>query len=111
MDVQVIERPAAAKAQVVRRTETIRNTWAHDMLDGVDWTEALSRDYWGSVVEKFRPGDRIEIHSFDHRVQFTMLVLDVNTASDPVYLDAVFLPISPPDLRLPDLPPQVQPRY
>src|SRR3954447_14291504 len=108
MDAHVLDHPRATpKAQIVKRTELIRNTWAHDLPDGVDWTEALSRDYWGNVVDKFRAGDKVEIHSFDHNIQFLMLVLDVNTASDPVYFNIRFLPVYPPDLRLPDLPPQV----
>ena len=99
------------RAQVVRRIEQVRNTWGHDISDGVDWTEALCREYWHSALEKFLPGDRVEIHSFDHRIQFTMLVLDVNAQSDPLYFDAAFLPVYPPDLRLPELPPQRVPRY
>jgi hypothetical protein len=102
---------APKRASIVRRTEAIRNTWAHDIEENVDWTEALSREYWGGHIEKMRPGDRVEIHSFDHRIQFTMLVLDVNTHCDPVYLDIAFLPVWPADLRLPEVSPQRQPRY
>jgi hypothetical protein len=102
---------APKRAGIVRRTEAIRNTWAHDMEENVDWTEALSREYWGLVIEKFRAGDRVEIHSFDHRIQFTMLVLHVNTASDPHYFDIAFLPVWPADLRLPEVARQRMPRY
>ena len=101
----------ANRASIVRRAEQIRNHWAHDIPDGVDWTEALTREYWGAVIERFRAGDRVEVHSFDHKIQFTMLILDVNTATNPMFLDAVFLPVYPPDLRLPALPPQFMPRY
>src|ERR1700687_2993296 len=102
---------APKRASIVRRTEAIRNTWAHDIEENVDWTDALAREYWGSHIEKFRPGDRVEIHSFDHRIQFVMLVLDVNTASDPHYFDIAFLPVWPADLRLPEVSPQRAPRY
>jgi hypothetical protein len=102
---------APKRASIVRRTEAIRNTWAHDIEENVDWTDALAREYWGSHIEKFRPGDRVEIHSFDHRIQFTMLVLDVNTASDPHYFDIAFLPVWPADLHLPEVSRQRAPRY
>lgn len=99
------------KAQSIERIHYVRSVWAHDLPDGVDWTSALSRDYWVNVVERFRPGDRVEVHSYDHCIQFTMHIIDVNTASDPIYLDAVFLPVYPTDLQLPTLPPQTVPRY
>ena len=96
---------------ILLRRESVRNVWGHDIADGLDWTAALSREYWASVIEKFRPGDHVDIHSFDHRIQFTMLVLDTNTSTDPIYFDIAFLPVYPADLRLPVLPPQREPRY
>ena len=63
------------------------------------------------VVDRFRPGDIVSIHSFDHRVQYNMHILDVNTSADPIYLDAVFLPVYPVDLELPAMLPQALPRY
>jgi hypothetical protein len=102
---------APKRASIVRRIESIRNTWAHDIPEDTDWRDTLTREYWGSVVERFRSGDRVEVHSFDHKIQFTMLVLDVNTSASPLYLNIVFLPVYPPDLRLPEVPPQRIPRY
>src|SRR5437763_1417193 len=90
---------------ILLRRESVRNVWGHDIADGLDWTAALSREYWASVIEKFRPGDHVDIHSFDHRIQFTMLVFDTNTSTDPIYFDIAFLPVYPADFRLPVLPP------
>ena len=89
----------AKRAGIVRRIESVMSTWGHIVEEGTDWTEALNREYWSYVVDKFRPGDSVVIHSFDHRIQFTMLVLDCNTSSDPVYLDVAFLPVYPTDAK------------
>jgi hypothetical protein len=99
------------RAQVVRRSEALMNSWVHIVDEDTDWTEALSRDYWGSVIEKFRAGDRVEIHSFDRRIIFEMRIFDVNTASNPHFFDIGFLPIWPAALQLPVPMPQRQPRY
>jgi len=99
------------RAEVVRRIEIIRNTWGHDIPEGVDWTAALDREYWMNVVEKFRPGDKVEIQSADHLIQFDMRIIAVNTVADPIYLQAVFLPVYPPDLPLPEMARQRPPRY
>jgi hypothetical protein len=103
--------PAPPRAQIVRRIESIFNTWAHVIDEGIDWQEALSRDYWARVVERFRPGDSVIIHSSDHLIQICMRVLDVNIASDPVYLLAAYQPIYPADLELPSPALQLPPRY
>jgi hypothetical protein len=103
--------PMAKPAHIVHRIESLHNSWAHDIPEGIAWTEATSRDYWSAVVERFCDGDSIQVHSFDHRVQFTVLILGVSTAADPIYLHIAFLPIYPPDLQLPEAPPQVPPRY
>ena len=102
--------PRAASMDV-RRAGLVRNTWEHNIAQNVDWRAALDREYWGAVAEKFRPGDEVSIHSWDHRIQYKMLILDVNTMADPVYLNIVFLPVYPPDWRLPELPAQKLPRY
>src|SRR3954451_13776511 len=105
-DIHTLEHPRATpKAQNVKRTEVIRNSWATGLADGVDYREALSREYWLNVADKLRPGDRVEVMSFDYRIQWTMLILDCNTAANPIYLDAAFLPVSPADLELPAMPP------
>jgi hypothetical protein len=106
-----IEEKPPARAKIVRRMESIFNSWAHLIEENVDWTEALSREYWGSVIERFRDGDSVEIHSFDHRIQFVMRIISVNTAANPMYLEAVFQPVYPADLQLPALPRQISPRY
>jgi hypothetical protein len=93
------------RAAFVRRAEALVNHWCHIVDEDTDWSAALSRDYWSLVIERFRAGDRVEIHSFDRRIQFTMLVLDVNTAANPHYFDIAFLPIYPADLQLPAMPP------
>src|SRR3954469_17398409 len=87
--------PAMATSFSMRRIESIRNTFGHDMTEGVEWRAALDREYWMGVVDRFRPGDVVAIHSFDHRVQYNMHILDVNTSADPIYLDAAFLPVYP----------------
>ena len=101
----------APKAQVVRRAGVIFTQWEHVIDEGIDWHEALSRDYWARVVDRFRPGDMVIIHTNDHMVQFRMLVLDCNTAADPVYLHVAYQAIYPADLQLPQPQPQLPPRY
>jgi hypothetical protein len=103
--------PTTKRAKLCRSIEQTITVRCHVMEPETDWTEALCRDYWHSVIDKFRPGDRVEVHSFDHRRQFVMLILDCNAQSDPLFLDAVFLPVYPPDLALPELEPQRVPRY
>jgi hypothetical protein len=101
---------APPRADIVKRSEIIRSSWAHDLDQGLDWHVALEREYWSLHIEKFRPGDSVEIHSNDHQVQFRMLILDINPTVD--YLQAAFLPIYPPDLALPEtMPLQRPPRY
>src|ERR1051325_3519289 len=101
----------AAKGSVLRAPEALWNSWQHQIDPGVNWTEATRREYWANLVERFRSGDVVEIHSFDHRYRFNMLIHDVNTAADPVYFDISFQPIYPVDLRLPEAPAQRAPRY
>src|ERR1041385_8100700 len=60
----------AAKGSVLRAPEALWNSWQHQIDPGVDWTEATRRDYWANLVERFRSGDVVEIHSFDHRYRF-----------------------------------------
>ena len=99
------------RARVVRRTEALMGSWMHIMDEDVYYEEAISRDYWAPQMEKFRPGDRVEVHSFDRRIVFFLQILEVNTATDPVYFEFAALPIYPPDLHLPEVAPQKLPRY
>jgi hypothetical protein len=104
-------------------TESLMNNWIHIMEENVYYEEAISREYWAPQMEKIRPGDRIEVHSYDRpgdrievhsydrRLIFFLQVLEVNTATEPVYFEFAALPIYPPDLRLPEVLPQRAPRY
>src|SRR2546429_1349489 len=100
-----------ARAGTLARAETLFNAWAHIAPENTDWRAALHRRYWLHLVGRFRPGDRVEVHSFDHRFQFTMHIVDVNAAIDPYYLDVAFTPLCPADLQLPPMPRQREPRY
>src|SRR4051812_3712193 len=103
-----------AKSNTVRRIESVFSKWGHVIEEGVDWRAVLKREYWTGqqgAAEKFRPGDVVEIHSFDHFLVFEMRILDVNVSSDPIYLQAEFRPIVPADLDLPAMPRQREPRY
>src|SRR4051812_4496712 len=106
-----VEEHVEAKSATVRRAEHMTNQWLHIQEEGWDWRAALKRCYWQQAAEKFKPGDRVEIQSHDHFVVFEMRILDVNMASDPFYLRAVFLPIVPRDLELPEMAAQRPPRY
>jgi len=99
------------RAQVMRRTELVFNTWSHHMDAEIDWRAALNKDYWFNVAAKLRPGDKIEVHSHNHAVAFWLYVIDINTASDPTFWDVAYLPIYPRDLDLPQPEAQVPPRY
>src|SRR5436190_1421497 len=100
-----------ARVGTLARAETLWNAWAHIVAEGADWRAALRREYWLHLVDRFRPGDRVEVHSFDHRFQFCMHIIDVNAAIDPYYLDVTFVALCPADLQLPQMPRQREPRY
>ena len=102
---------APPRADIVKRTEIIRNTWAHDLDQDTDWHVALDREYWAKHIEKFRPGDSVEIHSNDHQVQFRMLILGTSIRPS-ITCRPRSCPIYPPDLALPEtMPLQRPPRY
>jgi len=103
--------PVIPPAPKLQRVEVEVNSWHHTVPPGIDWREACRREYWSRNYERLRPGDSITIHSSDHRIRFAMLIMNVNTASNPVHLDAVFVPIWPLNLELPQLAPQRPPRY
>ena len=100
-----------ARGGTLARAETLFNAWAHIVGEDTDWRAALRREYWLHLVGRFRPGDRVEVHSWDHRFQFSMHIIDVNAAIDPYYLDVAFTPLCPADLQLPPMPRQRDPRY
>src|SRR4051812_31690867 len=97
---------ATARANSVRRSETLLTEWAHIIDPDVDWRAALSH-YWAYAAPKLNAGDAVTVHSSDHLVQFRVLVLDSNTSSAPASLHLAFLPIYPADLELPVLPLQI----
>ena len=35
-----------------------------------DWRDALVPEFWHGATGRLQVGDRIEVHSFDHTVQF-----------------------------------------
>jgi hypothetical protein len=74
-------------ATIVRRTEVVFNTWAHIVPEGWDWREALNREYWLRIVDKLRPGDSVQVQSFDRRVRFWVYIFDINISSNPIFLD------------------------
>ena len=78
-----------------------RTVWGHVLAPDVDWHESLHGLYWEHVANRLRPGDRIEVHSYDHRTQFEILVFQVNARTTPVHLEFGFRPLYPADLALP----------
>src|SRR6266550_3015899 len=100
-----------ARIGTVQRGGTLWSVFEHTIAEGTNWRAALSRDYWFHHADRLRPGCRVEIHAFDHSVQIEMRVIDVNAALDPFYLDAVFVPLCPVGLELPQMSKQRQPRY
>jgi hypothetical protein len=103
--------PTVERAQIMRRTEMIFSTWAHQMAPEVDWRVALQKDYWSNVAAKLQPGDKIECHSHDHSVAFIIYVIDINVSASPSWWDVAFLPLHPVNLQLPRPEPAVPPRY
>lgn len=96
----------------IASAEYVRVVHGHVTPQGVDWREALSPDYWEHVANRLRPGDRIEVHSFDRQTQIEIIVLDINErAADPsnmMMLD--YRAIYPFDLELPP-PPHAEQAY
>jgi len=82
--------------------EYVRTLRGFVLPEGMDWREALKPAYWHNVVAEVRPGDRIEVHSADHRVQFEVLVFGANDRADTVRFDVGFKAIWPLDLGLPE---------
>jgi hypothetical protein len=78
-----------------------RGNYCHFVPLGTDWRETLKAEYFEHICFRLRDGDRIEIHSHDHRVQFEIIVLSVNHRISPPHLEAAYRPIFPLDLPLP----------
>src|SRR5215204_2654773 len=58
--------------------------------------------FWVGLFKKYlNPGDRIEIHSSDHLVQFEIFVPWMQPRCGPADIDIRFRAIYPPDLQLP----------
>src|SRR5258708_14733839 len=80
----------------------VRTVRGYIIPEGQDWRYALKPEYWDNIVGNLNPGDRIEVHSSDHRVQFEVLVFSANDRADAIRLDIGFRPIFwPLDLPLP----------
>ena len=43
-----------------------------------DWRDALVPEFWHGATGRLQVGDRIEVHSFDHTVQFFVLIFGAN---------------------------------
>jgi hypothetical protein len=86
---------------VMRVKDTPHSHWRHVLKPDTDWHTALRREYWHSAAFKFRAGDRLDIVTFDYRIQIMALILAVNTAVDPAYIDWDFVAIYPRDLPIP----------
>lgn len=90
---------SAVFAKALPRAELVRNIWALTLPDDVDWRDALRPQFWSKVSYKLRDGDRIEIRTFDYRVQFCLHIFEINDRLG--YIDAVGQPLCPPGLELP----------
>jgi hypothetical protein len=78
----------------------VRTIRGYILPEGQDWRAALNPEFWHNVVSRLQPGDRIEVHSFDHSVQFYVLIFGANDKGI-IRCDVGFLPIWPADLELP----------
>jgi hypothetical protein len=93
--------------------DQVRTVFAYRCVDGRDWRDCLSPEFWRAdmVMRRLQPGDRIEVQSADCQVQFEIAVVDVNPHANPPKLDMAFRPIYPFDLRLPEPTISEPPRY
>src|SRR5215207_228626 len=48
-----------------------------------DWQDTLSPHFWVGVLRELEAGDRIEVHSADHQVQFLIFILNCNSVVMP----------------------------
>jgi hypothetical protein len=73
----------------------------HILPPDVHWHTALTREYWHSCIGQLAAGDRVEVHSHDHKIQFLIFVFDCNDQTAQLRLDIGFAPLWPRDLELP----------
>ena len=66
-----------------------RNLYCHFLGRDTDWQEVFNRSYWENVAFKLRPGDAIEVHTHDHRIQFVLHLLNVNHRVAPPVMEMV----------------------
>jgi hypothetical protein len=85
----------------LNRAEFVRNVYGHVLPVGADWRLSLRPDYWVPALGKLHAGDRIEVRSQDCRLQFEIILFDVNERVSPPLMDCAFRAIFPPDLDLP----------
>jgi hypothetical protein len=74
----------------------------HVLPPDIDWRVALTKEYWLSCIGSLEVGDKVEVHSADHRIQFLVYIFDCNDLTSQVRFDCGFAPLWPRDLQLPD---------
>jgi hypothetical protein len=87
--------------QNLEKPGSFRMEHGHILAEGRDWHDALLPEYWHGVAKYLEAGHRIEVHSADHSVQFTIVVIASNPIAQPPILDLGYAPIWPRDLQLP----------
>lgn len=80
----------------------MRSTRGYVLPHGLDYREATKAEFWHGCMDRLKPGDRIEVHSHDRRIQFEIFVFESNNLGPMVRLDIGFKAIWPVDLGLPD---------
>ena len=96
-----LPKPTEKRAHGLETSDFERTVWGHVLALDTDWHEALDGNYWEHVANRLRPGDRIECHTADHRIQFNIYVFQVNARTTPVHLELGFQPLYPANLDLP----------
>jgi hypothetical protein len=95
----VIDRPPTQLTSV----EFVFGRYGMILPHGADWRQVFNPAWWEHCANRLRSGDAIEIHSFDHSVQFTLHILSANHRTSPPLIVAVARPILPFDLELPTM--------
>jgi hypothetical protein len=103
---------APAVAGPLKRATFAFDHWEYLVPDGEDYRLCATREYWlARNTERLRDGATIRVHSADHRVQFDVMVIHINQATNPITLELVFRPILPVNLLLPTPPVQRPARF